>query len=113
MADSVLSYQHETWPLQSNPALRTPAFQGHHAITDSLFCPWGKKALYISLNSTRLIRTHRYYGHFLWPPQCLINGFDCTYLRPSGLPFNDFFRQRRRKGTENIKKAIGLKELYH
>ena len=75
MADSVLSYQHETWPLQSNPALRTPAFQGHHAITDSLFCPWGKKALYISLNSTRLIRTHRYYGHFLWPPQCLINAW--------------------------------------
>ena len=43
--------------VQSNPALRTPAQQGHLIITDSLLCPWGKKALKFSLNSTRFIRT--------------------------------------------------------
>ena len=30
---------------------------GHLIITDSLLCPWAKKALTFSLNSTRLIRT--------------------------------------------------------
>ena len=39
--------------LHSNPALRTPNW----VITDSLLCPWGKKALTFSLNSTCLIRT--------------------------------------------------------
>ena len=43
---------------------------GHHIITDSLLCPWGGKALTLSLNSTRLMRTPRSYGHFLWLPQC-------------------------------------------
>ena len=32
------------------------AYYGHLIITDSLLCPWGKKALTFSLNSTRLIR---------------------------------------------------------
>ena len=30
----------------------------------------GRKALTLSLNSTRLMRTPRSYGHFLWLPQC-------------------------------------------
>ena len=30
----------------------------------SLLCPWGKKAVTFSLNSTRLIRTPRYYRQF-------------------------------------------------
>ena len=33
-------------------------------LTDSLLCPWGKKTLTFSLNSTRLIRTPHYYGQF-------------------------------------------------
>ena len=37
---------------------------GYLIITDSLLCPWGKKALTFSLNSTRLIRTPHYYGQF-------------------------------------------------
>ena len=32
--------------------------------------PWGGKALTLSLNSTRLMRTPRSYGYFLWLPQC-------------------------------------------
>ena len=36
--------------VQSNPALRTPAYYGHPIITDSLLCPCGKKALYIVSN---------------------------------------------------------------
>ena len=47
-----------------------PQVSGHHIITDSLLCPWGGKALNLSLNSTRLMRTTRSYGHFLWLPQC-------------------------------------------
>ena len=45
--------------LQSKPALRTPAqyASGHLIITDSLLCPWEKKALTFPLNSTRLIWT--------------------------------------------------------
>ena len=33
-------------------------------ITGSLLCPWGKKALTFSLNSTLLIQTPHYYGQF-------------------------------------------------
>ena len=51
------------WP--SNPGsnwnLGVPLSQtrlyGHLIITDSLLCPWGKKALIFSLNSTHLIPT--------------------------------------------------------
>ena len=51
--------------IQSKPAL-------HLIITDSLLCPWGKKVLTFSLNSTN--------GHFLWPPQCSeLTGFDYTW----------------------------------
>ena len=43
--------------LRSNPALRTPAYYGHLIMTDSLLCPWGKKAVTFSLDLTHLIRT--------------------------------------------------------
>ena len=43
---------------------------GYVIIMDSLLCPWKKKCLTFSLNSTRLIRTSCQYRHFLWPPQC-------------------------------------------
>ena len=46
-------FTHAVNLLHSHPALRTPNW----VITDSLLCPWGKKALTFSLNSTRLIRT--------------------------------------------------------
>ena len=50
--------QEHTVGIQSNSTLRTPAaLYGHHVITESFLCPWGKKALKLSLNSTRLIRT--------------------------------------------------------
>ena len=39
--------------------IRTPRY-----ITNSLLCPWGKKAPTFSLNSTHLIRIPRYYGQF-------------------------------------------------
>ena len=45
-------------------------FYGHAIIMDSLLCPWRKKSLTFSLNSTHLIRTSCQYRHFLWPPQC-------------------------------------------
>ena len=38
-----------------------PALYGHLIITNSLLYPWGKKALTLSLKSTRLIRTPHYY----------------------------------------------------
>ena len=46
-------FTHAVNLLHSHPALRTPNW----VITDSLLCPWGKKALTFSLNSTLLIRT--------------------------------------------------------
>ena len=49
--------QKGTNEVQSNLALRTPALYRHIMITDSLFCPWEKKALTFSLNSTHLIWT--------------------------------------------------------
>ena len=42
----------ETKVVQSNLALRTPALYGHLIITDSLLCPWGRKAVIFYLNST-------------------------------------------------------------
>ena len=42
--------------VEQNPALRTPTLYGHPVLTDSLLCPWEKKSLTFSLNSTRLIR---------------------------------------------------------
>ena len=42
--------------VEQNPALRTLTLYGHPVLTDSLLCPWEKKALTFSLNSTRLIR---------------------------------------------------------
>ena len=49
------------------PPLWIPAYYGHLIITDSLLCPWGNKAPTFSLNSTRLIRTPRYYRQFALP----------------------------------------------
>ena len=43
--------------VQSNPFLQTPTQYGHLIMTDSLLCPWGKKALTFSLTSTHLIWT--------------------------------------------------------
>ena len=43
--------------IQSNPALQTPSYYGCLIIIDSLLCPWGKKALTFSLDSTHLIQT--------------------------------------------------------
>ena len=37
----------------------------HLIITGSLLYPWGKKALTLSLNSSRLTRTPLQYGHLL------------------------------------------------
>ena len=45
-------------------------FGSQRVNADSLLCPWGKKVLTFSLNSTWLIRTPNYDGHFLWPLQC-------------------------------------------
>ena len=52
---------------------RAPLY-GYLIITDSLLCPWKKKALTFSLNSTRLIRTpvNTDNGHF---NSCPINRF--------------------------------------
>ena len=58
---------------QSKPTLLTPALYGHLIITDSLLCPWGKKALTFSLNSTRLIRTLS-----MAPSVSVLTGFDCN-----------------------------------
>ena len=41
--------------LERNPALRTPTLFEHPVLTDSSLCPWGKKALTFSLNSTLLM----------------------------------------------------------
>ena len=57
---------------QSNLALRTPALYRHIIITDSLLCPWGKKALTFSLNSTRLTRTLS-----MSPSVSVLTRFDC------------------------------------
>ena len=60
----------ESYPQSHNLHSQTPRYghpltkHGHFIITDSLLYPWGKKALTFSLNSTRLIRTPRYYGQF-------------------------------------------------
>ena len=43
--------------VQSNPTLQTDTHFGHLIITDSFLCPWGKKALRFSINSTHLIWT--------------------------------------------------------
>ena len=38
-----------SFEIQSNHALRTPVKYGHLIITDSLLCPWKKRALRFSL----------------------------------------------------------------
>ena len=48
--------------------IRTPRY-----ITDSLLCPWGKKAPTFSLNSTHLIRTPN-----MASSVSVLTGFDCT-----------------------------------
>ena len=60
-----------------------PAYYGHLIITDSLLCPWGKKALTFSLKSTRLIRTPHYYGQF-----ALSLGKESPYSFPKFNPLN-------------------------
>ena len=57
-------------------ALWTPADRQ----TDSYNRQFALKADKFSLNATRLIRTSRQYGHFLWPP-------DFWYLRSLTVPF--------------------------
>ena len=59
--------------LQSKPTLLTPALYRHLIITDSLLCPWGKKALTFSQNSTRLIWTLS-----MAPSVSVLTGFDCN-----------------------------------
>ena len=46
-------------------------FYGHLIMTDSLLCPWGKKALTFSLDLTHLIRTLS-----LVPWRAQLTGFD-------------------------------------
>ena len=58
--------------VQSNLALRTPSLYRHLIITDSLLCPWGKKAPTFSLNSTRLTRTLS-----MSPSVSVLTRFDC------------------------------------
>ena len=48
--------------------IRTPRY-----ITNSLLCPWGKKAPTFSLNSIRLIRTP-----YMPSSVSVLAGFDCT-----------------------------------
>ena len=48
-------------------SLPLATFGSQRVNADCLLCPWGKKVLTFS---TWLIRTHNYYGHFLWPLQC-------------------------------------------
>ena len=43
---------------------------GHIIMADCLLCPWEKKPVTFSLNSTRLIRTPRLFRNIPWPPQC-------------------------------------------
>ena len=75
---SMLTHAYFLLP-ESNPALRTP----HHCGQFSL--SWKKTCPYISLNSTRFIRTCRSYGLFLWPPRSVsvLTGFDCNSTNPS------------------------------
>ena len=63
-------FTHAVNLLHSNPALRTPNW----VITDNLLCPWGKKALTFSLNSTRLIRTLS-----VAPSVSVLTGFDYAW----------------------------------
>ena len=51
--------------------------------TDSLLCPWGKKALTFSINSTRLIRTPHYYGQ-----SAVSLGKESPYIFPNVNPLN-------------------------
>ena len=64
--------QKGTNEVQSNLALRAPALYRHIIITDSLFCPWGKKAPTFSLNLTRLTRTLS-----MSPSVSVLTRFDC------------------------------------
>ena len=50
----------------------TSLVQTPHYITHSLLCPWGKKILTLSLNSTRLIWTLS-----TAPSESVLTGFDC------------------------------------
>ena len=50
----------------------TSLVQTPHYITHSLLCPWGKKILTLSLNSTHLIRTLS-----TGPSVSVLTGFDC------------------------------------
>ena len=59
-----------------------PAWDRHLIITDSLLCPWGKKALTFSLNWTLSTRTPCYYMFFLRYPLCVhINGVWLCYKK--------------------------------
>ena len=58
--------------------IRTPRY-----ITNSLLCPWGKKAPTFSLNSTHLIRIPRYYGQF-----ALSLGKESPYILSKFHPLN-------------------------
>ena len=42
---------------------------GHLIITDSLPCPWGKKAHFLHFLLLKINPLY-IYGHFLWPPLC-------------------------------------------
>ena len=50
-------------------------YPGSASITDSLLCPWEKKALTFSLNSTRLIRTLAVALYVF-----ILTGFDCILV---------------------------------
>ena len=50
-------------------------YPGSASITDSLLCPWEKKALTFSLNSTRLIRTLSVALYVF-----ILTGFDCILV---------------------------------
>ena len=69
----------------------------------------------MALASTRFIRairTPRYGGHFLWPPQCRV-GFDCTtvkYVSYITRFFDQFFAERYCFVTETIN---GLSHMYN
>jgi len=65
----------------SNPKVPSSYIQTPHH-NEQLLCPWGKKALALSPNSTRLIRTL-----FMAPSVSVLTRFDFISLRPT-IEFN-------------------------
>ena len=98
-----LPFQTPATQAKSNPGLRTPAECGHLISKDNLLRPWGKKALTLPLNSTRLIRTPRPLIRILSmaPSVSVLTEFDCTW-KGNKLPQSRYWKRTRSYLSEEI-----------